>query len=364
MGYIGVDLHSDRFTCNFDGNNNVIIETYALEDSIMERFYQRISKEDYVVLEASTNSFEFYDRIREKVKEVYIVNPKKMRIISDTSKKTDKVDAVKLRKLLKYHVENDNEFLPMVYVPEEEIRELRGLFTTYKLYKKQIGQMKNRIHSLIKQSLNGYRYKGREIGEELIEEVMNDEKVKRIYREQIKVIYETVKIMEEKVKEIKGNILWTGREHKKDIEILTTVNGISVFIAIGLIADYGKIERFKNAKQFTSYLRSVPKVDGSNKRIYVGKTKKEGRRLTISLLTQSLYHVISKQSILRDFYIKKQKGKSKGKVRMAVVRKLLVAIYYMLRDRKYYRYMDEKNHKRKMKEYERFLKRYEKNLKK
>ena len=142
---------------------------------------------------------------------------------------------------------------------------------------------------------------------------------------------------------------------------MTSIDGISVFIAIGLISDYVTIERFKNAKQFTSYLRSVPKVDGSNRRIYIGKTKKDGRRLTMSLLIQSLYHVLKKESFLKDFYIKKQYGKSKGKVRMAVVRKLLVAIYYMLREKKYYRYMDENNHNRKMKEYERFLRRYEKN---
>ena len=363
MAYIGIDLHSDKFTFNFDGCK-LLRETYALEDPMLEQFYEKISKEDYVVLEASTNSFEFYDRIKDKVNEVYIVNPNKMRIISETSKKTDKIDAEKLRKLLKYHVENDNEFLPTVYVPTEEIRELRGLFTTYKLYKKQIAQMKNRIHSLIKQSLNGHRYKGKEIGEKLIEKVLKDEKIKEIYREQIKVIYDTMKIMKEHVKEIKEKILWKGRKYKEDIDILTSIRGISVFIAIGLISDYGTIERFKNAKQFTSYLRSVPKVDGSNSRIYIGKTKKDGRRLTMSLLIQSLYQVLKQESFLRDFYIKKQYGKSKGKVRMAVVRKLLVAIYYMLRDKKYYRYMDEKNHNSKMKEYDRFLRRYEKNLKK
>jgi hypothetical protein len=66
---------------------------------------------------------------------------------------------------------------------------------------------------------------------------------------------------------------------------------------------------------------------------------------------------------MNRFYTEKLYGKSKGKVRMAVIRKTLVTIYYMLKNKEYYRYMDEENHNRKKKEYERFLKRYEKKLK-
>ena len=361
MAYIGIDLHSNRFTCNNDGNKNMT-KTYPLVEEGMERFYKDIGKGDYVVLEATTNSFEFYDRIRDRVKEVYIVNPNKIKMISATSKKTDKVDALKLRKLLKYHVENDGEFLPTVYVPEKGIRELRTLYTSYKIYKKQITQMKNRIHSLLRQSLNGSRYGKREIGEKFMKDIRGDERVDKFYKDQVEILYESINMLEGQAEKIKEKIMWLGRKYQKDIDILTSVDGISVFVALGIISDYGEIERFRNAKKFASYLRSVPRVDGSNDRVYIGKTKKDGRRLTIGLLLQSLYHVTKRDSLLRRFYIKKQKGKSRGKVRMAVVRKLLVAIYYMLKERKYYRYMNKENHQRKMREYERFLEKYEKNL--
>jgi transposase len=43
-----------------------------------------------------------------------------------------------------------------VVVPPEEIQELRGLFSTYRLLKKETTQTKNRIHSLLKETLYGY----------------------------------------------------------------------------------------------------------------------------------------------------------------------------------------------------------------
>ena len=68
--------------------------------------------------------------------------------------KTDKRDAISLVRMLKYSVIS-KEPLPTVYIPKPEVREIRGLFTTYKIFKTEIVKMKNRIHSLIKQ--NGYK---------------------------------------------------------------------------------------------------------------------------------------------------------------------------------------------------------------
>ena len=43
-----------------------------------------------------------------------------------------------------------------VVMPPIEIQDIRSLFTTYRLYKKQNIQLKNRIHSLLKEQLYGF----------------------------------------------------------------------------------------------------------------------------------------------------------------------------------------------------------------
>ena len=53
------------------------------------------------------------------------------------------------------------------------------------------------------------------------------------------------------------------------------------------------------------------------------------------------------------------KQSKKGKARVAIARKTFTYIYQMLKKDEYYRWMDEKNHARKMSEYRSFLKRKE-----
>ena len=354
MQYIGIDLHSHKFTCNFIQKeaNRSYKETYYINPADIRKFLNKVSEQDYVMLEASTNTFGFVDIIKEKVKEVKVVNPLEIRMIYDSEKKSDKEDAEKLAKILRYEIEGREEITKGVYVPEERIRKLRSLYTSYKLIKKEIGGLKNRVRSL-----------EREVGVYEMREIMGGggREMIEIIKMQVKVLIGAIERLEEAAKELKERILYEGRVYREEIEIMTSIDGISVFTAIGIKADYGDIDRFKNGKKFCSYLRSVPKVDGSGERVYIGKTKKRGRRLSITLLLQGLHHAINKNKMLKKF-VERKEGKGRGKIRMAVARKIFMAIYYMLKRKEYYRYRDEKLHQRKMAEYDKFLEKYEKKL--
>ena len=143
-----------------------------------------------------------------------------------------------------------------------------------------------------------------------------------------------------------------------DVRILTSMKGISVFTALALIADYADISRFKNSKNFTSYLRSTPSVDSSNDKTYIGKTSKFGRKLSLSLLTQSIEHFKAGNQKISRWHSLKQGHKSSGKIRMAICRKVLSEIYCMLTRRNLHYYCDTANHDRKMNTYQAFLKKH------
>lgn len=362
MNYIGIDLHSNRFTCCFlSQDKQDYLATYSLNETGLKHFLSKLSKDDYVLLEASSGSFSFYDLVKDKVKEVLVANPLQLSIICKTSKKTDKVDAKKLATMLKYHIKCDNDFLPLVYVPEKNIRELRALYSTYELYKKQRTSIKNRIRSILRENLKTqkaqYIYGPRKRNKIL------SLPLSPIYKFQLEELYLHLDNIDNQIIEIKKMISSLGRKYEKEIKILTSIHGVSVFIALALKSDYADIKRFKNAKHFTSYLRAAPKVKSSNETVHNGSTNKRGRKLSISLLIQSLQHFKNVSPKLNDFYDRKRIGKSAGKVRMAVVRKMFVAIYYMLRDNKYFYYYNEDSHKKKLEEYEKELSKFD-NLKK
>jgi transposase len=347
MAYIGVDLHTDKFTAMFKDRRESL-ETYYLDPDGIRKFKNDLNEDDYIILEASTPTFSFTDIIEDKVKKAIVVDPFQFKAIANSGKKTDKVDARTLARMGKYHVESGENFLPEVYKPAESIRKLRSLFTTYQLISKQITMVKNRIHSIFKQNLKPYS-KGY-----VFDEIMTGHKpidLDEEYKLQVEVLFDVLSKLGEKKSEIKKEILLTGELFIADIDILVSISGISVFLAIALISDYATIKRFKNAKKFSKYLRSTPRTELSNQRVKNGKTQKNGRKLSFVFMLQGIPHFITENPGTAKSYKKLKMFKGAGKARTALVRKMFVAIFYMLRDRKYYRFMNKKLHDKKIREY-------------
>lgn len=356
MKFYGIDLHSDSFMAGvLDEKNEQKKFKCSLKTKAHEVFLEELTKEDYVVIEASTNTFWFYDQIKSRVKECYVVNPHKIKVISESTNKTDKRDAITLARLLKYAtLAGDKETdLPVVYVPEEKVRVIRALFTTYKMFRKHSVSVKNRIYSLLKQ--NGYCLKKDEVfGKVKRKEILKLDLSKGTLF-QLELLYQEIEHREKQIKKVKEEILKEGSFFKKEIAILTSIRGISPFIAVAVMADIVDIKRFKNAKNLCSYLRAAPTVDSSNKVTKIGKVNKQSRDLTMSLLPEIVLHLRKSSKKYEAFYQKKAKGKSKGKVRVAILRKIIVAMYNMLKKEELYYYRDKKNHLSKLASYQRFL---------
>lgn len=165
---------------------------------------------------------------------------------------------------------------------------------------------------------------------------------------------------------VKDRILFQAEPFMAQIQILTSMKGVSVFIAIAIIADIIDVNRFKNSKAFTSYLRSAPKVSNSNTSVSIRGTNKKGRKLSAALLSQSLNHVLASSSKLKNWYERLCQYKKPGLVRTGLRRRVLAEIYQMLKKQEYHYGREEKKHEAKMAQYRLFLEtiKKEKNMKK
>lgn len=354
MAYVGVDLHTNRFTVYFkravDGGKTI---SYPITADGLGHFVAALEKSDHVFVEASGNTFAFSDVIKEHIRQVTVIDPFQFRTVVDSGKKTDKIDARKLAEMGKYHVETGGDFLPEVYIVDEKIRRLRSLFTTYNLMNKELNMVRNRIHSLFKEHLQPLSRT------EIFSRLRHDVEAIPLaaeYKLQVKVLFEVLDCLEQKRNEIKHSILLLGEFFQADIDLLVSIGGVSVFIALALIADYATIERFRKAKQFSKYLRSTPRSEISNQTRRDGKTHKSGRKVSVKMLLQGLHHTMKENDGLDRFYGRLRKAKGACKARMAATRKLFVTIFFMLKKREYYYYIHHDLHARKMQQYLRFLK--------
>jgi transposase len=358
MTYVGIDLHSDCFTCCYlsDRSKKKFI-TYKLTNEDISAFKKTVSKKTSVMVEASTNTFKFAERIQSSVKEVVIANTFKLKLISLVKKKTDKIDAEKLAIVLKMKVQSKEEMFTPVYLPEKEIQQLRSCLSTYRLLRKHIVSLKNRIHSIYKQNLMPFTktYIFGKKNREKLQEINIDP----VTDFQLRLLFLDLKKKEDSIKELEEYVLYLGQAYKRQIAILTSMHGISVFIAIAIIADIARIDRFKSSKKLCAYLRSAPGISSSNETVRNLSTNKHGRKVAVTMLCQSLNHLRDGNPKLLHWYENKvETGKKKCIIRMALCRRVISEIYQMLKKGEYHYCRNEALHRKKMLKYQKFLEKY------
>lgn len=357
MAFIGIDLHTDRLTeARLSAENEKLTiskHTYTFDRDPFQRFLDSLHTDDYVLIENTSNAFWFHDQIRDRVKACYVYDTNELRT---NGNKTDKIDAAKLAKKLGYYITmgcEEKEF-PTVYVPEETVRELRGLLTTYRFYNKMKAQMKNRIYSILKQ--NGIPRKKGQVSAGPFVKWLEGAELADIWKAQIHSLLTALKATELQQQDVKDMIQLRGAElFGEQIEILLSIRGFSVFTAIVLMSDIVDVDRFSNAKKFCSYLRVAPTTKSSNQTVHVGSVNRQSRSTTCSLLTQSVIHMYGIEPHISAFHQRVKVGKSAGKVRIAVIRKVLVSAYNMLKKNETCYWINKDLYMRKLNEYHKDL---------
>lgn len=365
MQFIGIDLHTNRFTCSYrdaqpcaDPKKNRRLQTFTLDRIGLAQFYGTLTPETHVLVEATIPTFTFVRLIEPFVKEVIVANTYELKQISMARNNTDKIDADILCRVLKMQVLSGEQTISPVTVPPEQIQELRSLFATWRSLQKQVTQNKNRIHSLLKEQLYGYT-------QVEIFHKRGREEIRRLENQtplsfQINTLLEVIEFLEAKREAVKEEILIAAEPYMREIDILTSMKGISVFIAIAIMADIIDVARFKNSKAFASYLRSAPRVSNSNTSVSVRGTNKKGRKLSSALLTQSLNHVLAASERLHRWYTKLCEYKKPGLVRTGLRRKVFAEIFQMLKKEEYHYARDPEKHGAKMAAYRKLLEKHKK----
>lgn len=357
MKFLGIDLHTNCCTCcTIQENGGKSITTYTLDDEGISEFRKTLDKTTHVLIEATLNTFAFVERFQELVGSVTIANTYKLKIISFTNKKTDRVDAEKLARIIKAQVMSGEEQVNSVAIPPKVVQDLRALFTTYRLLTREITITKNRIHSLLKQHLL-------QISREEVFSKKNRAAVREIsddpvLRFQLNLLFDSLEMLETNLAALSEQIQVTAVPFLHEIDILTSMNGVSVMGAIALMSDIISVDRFPNSKHFASYLRSAPKVASSNETTIIQRTNRWGRKMTMVFLSQSAHHCRDADPHLSRWYETLTRYKKKGLVRMGLCRRVITQLYQMLKKNEYCYYMDTTNHAAKMAGYIKLLSRH------
>src|SRR5215207_248242 len=143
--YIGLDVHKHYLIAiGVDEELNVVLPVRRVELSYLESWMKKtLTEQDEIVLEMTTNTWQLYDELCQYAGCVTVVHPPHVALITRSQVMNDKIAASILARLLA------KGLLVGVWIPPQDIRELRGLVAQRKKMTGLATQAKNRLHAVL-----------------------------------------------------------------------------------------------------------------------------------------------------------------------------------------------------------------------
>jgi len=334
MNYVGVDLHKKVITaCVMDANRKIVRETklYPNEPQRIVEFFEGLG-EYKVVLEATSSYYWFVELLGPTAAEVVLANPAKMRVIAESTKKTDKLDARVLAEFLA------RDMVPRAYMPTPRQRQHRALVR----HRKYLRERATAVKCKVRHVLADYNADRRDLfsagaGKSYIKGL----KLSEVDHFRLADLWREWESIEKRLRRTTAKLASFAkkapRAEAEARELVRTAPGVGVVTAEAVLCELGDARRFKNAKAVCSYAGLVPTVrQTGGKKSKEGRITKQGSGLMRWALVEASWRLVGSSPHWESIYkrIKKRSGSKRAIV--AVARKLLCVLYAMLRDSKPY----------------------------
>lgn len=252
-----------------------------------------------------------------------LAHPKKVHDLVK-GRKTDKNDAKALADLYRTNL------LPEAYIPTQEERSFRELLRfRFTLVSQKTGLQIRLRDILAKQNIT-CTYT--DILCKSAKEWLKSQEFPFPYQEEVLTILTLCEHLEQNITEYNQKVKSQSSENPQ-AKLLESIPGIGDLLSLLLSVEIGDIKRFPNDRALASYAGLVPSVSSSGGKTYLGQTSNKSNPYIRWALTEAVTHVVKKDSTYKKFYEKLEIKKGKSKARVAIMHKLIRAIWYMLTKR-------------------------------
>jgi transposase len=340
MNFIGVDLHKKSITvCVMDQVRKVLArKTINCKETSEIVDFCRKFRPFKVVLEATASYPWFVELVEPLADEVILANPKKLRIIAESTKKTDKLDAQILAEFLVLGM------IPRAYQPTPRQREHRTLIRHRQYLQGRITSVRSKIHHI----LSNYNADRKDVfsdkgGPAYFKEVLLSDADRFVVKQLWALWQNFVAQRTALTKKIKAFIAKAPQREKEDRALLMTAPGVGFVTAEVVLSELGDVGRFRNAKAVAAYAGLVPVVRQSgDKRSRDMRITKEGSGLLRWALVESAWRLVGSSPKWSAMFARLKERKGSKRAIVAVARKLLCVLYAMLRTRTPYQIVTTK----------------------
>jgi transposase len=332
MVHIGLDMHKKMTeVAVLDDDGKVVDRRELWHDKLkeMSEYFRRYRGDGVATVEATRSWYWLVEFLEEHGLEVKLAHPLKVRLIAEARVKTDKIDAGILAQLER------TDFLPEAYMSPRAVRDSRELLRYRMALVGMTTSLKNRIHVLLDKL--GIRHDFADLFGKGGREFLAAVELREVYRIAMDGYLACLDFIGDEIKKATRELRSRLKPDPR-AELLMSIPGVGHLTAFLLLAEIGDIERFPSAKKLCAYSGLVPRTYQSGEHCWSGSITRQGNRYLRFAMVEAAQMATSKDPALGHFYDRLKQQKGGAKARVAVARKLLVAVYHILRYGVPYRY--------------------------
>jgi transposase len=337
MNYCGIDISMQSsyiYITDSRGRKKSAGEISTTASMFCQRLRPYLRGGLSVAIEAGNQTAWIYDLLVDMGAEVMVVNPVKVKLIAESRRKTDKIDAKILCELLRL------DGLPHpVHVPGRQTRSLRGLLVARRQLISARSRLCNVVRGMLRQE--GIRLASRALRsfvgwQRLMERSYSHEHLLIV----LKSYYLSFVSLTRSIQDLDKALAKSERSDERTSR-LQTIPRVGRIASLTFLATVDHVDRFSSSRKLVSYSGLSPTVRSSGERTQYGSISREGRSELRAVWVQIAHLVVRDKTRstarLRRWYSKVASHRGKRTAIVALARKLLTIAYRILKDQTEYR---------------------------
>lgn len=333
MVFVGVDLHKYTITlATVDASRKLLSRRRFSNTQTADIVQYLNSHGPYTLTVEATASYEWFVALVEpQASRVVLAHPGKLRVIAESTRKSDQLDAKTLAEMLAL------DQIPGAYRPTPRQREHRLYVRHRQFLQRKITGVRNKLRRL----LSNHNLDRRDLftieGLQFLEQVLLPG-ADRFCVNQLVAQWRAFRLQLEQVdKQIEAFAETGSRQEHQDRALLRTIPGVGFVTSDVVLAELADWRRFSSIKRVIAYAGLAPgqrESAGKRKALHIEKT---GSPLLRWALVQAAWQLVKRSPRWRAIYekLRGRIGAKKGII--AITRRLLGLCYSVLKQQRPYR---------------------------
>jgi transposase len=334
MKSVGIDLHKKTITLcviEHDGAVPRSTRTFACaQPETIAAFFAALGPFQAVV-EATAGYQWLFELLEPMAQRLVLAHPGKLRIIAESTRKSDKFDARVLAEFL--HL----DMIPESYRPTPRQREHRALVRHRQFLMKERTQLRNKIRRI----LADYNADRRDLfsrrGLEALAAIplsASDRFIVGQMLDQLQVLEGQRQAVQKQLRDFARQ---GGEREARHRELLRSLPGVGEVTCEVVLAELGDVQRFRSSKQVVAYAGLAPgRRESAGKARDLGITK-AGSGLLRWVLVEASWQAARRSPHWRGIYERLKRRRGGRRAIVAVARRLLEVMMALLRSGQEYR---------------------------